>query len=157
MFPYNVETIQRFIAPSYKGRQIGLLPYAYPLTFLAFAQNANSSQQLNIQASADFLLLGIKYRAQIGTAQTVSNKTAAFVRMLITDNGSGEQFTSAAVDLENYCNNGPHGVGSGALPYPRLIAGRSSLTVALTGYQPTAETYTTIDLLFEGVNIRVFK
>lgn len=155
MFQYSIESVQRFIAPSYRGRQIGLLPYAYSLTFTSFAQNATASQQLSIQASADFLLLGVKYRAQIGTAQTISNKTAAFVRMLITDNGSGEQFTASAVDLENYCANGR--TEAGVLPYPRLIAGRSSLTVALTGYQPTAETYTTIDLLFEGVNIRVFK
>lgn len=157
MYPYSIETIQRFIAPSYKGRQVGLLPYAYPLTFTTFTQGATQNGQINIQASADFLLLAIKYHAQIGAAQNVGNKTVAYARMLVTDNGSGEQFTSSAVDLENYANNGNNSFGTGGLPYPRLIAGRSSLTVTLTGYQPTAETYTTIDVLFEGVNIRVFK
>lgn len=154
---YSVPVIKQFLAPLYKGRQVGILPYAYPVTFLAFAQNAVATAQLQIAANADFLLLGLRHHAQIGAIQNVSTKTVAFARLLVTDNGSGEQFTSAAVDLENISNNGSHGVGSGAFPYPRLLAGRTSLTLQLSGYQPTAETYTSIDLLFEGVQVRVFK
>lgn len=154
---YTIPNLKSFLAPLYKGRQVGILPYAYPMTFLALTQAAVQTQQLQIAANADFCMLGLKYHAQIGAIQNVSTKTVAYVRALITDNGSGEQITSAAVDLENLANNGPHGVGSGAFPYPRLLAGRTSLTVQLTGYQPTAETYTTIDLLFEGLQVRVFK
>lgn len=156
-YPYDLKSIATFLAPSYRGRTFGLLPYGYNLTFTSFAQNANSSQQLNIQANADFLLLAVKYHAHISAVQTVSTKTVAFARLLITDNGSGQQFTNSAIDLENYANNGANSSGTGQIPYPRLIGGRSSLTVQLVGYQPTAETYGVIDLYFEGVNVQVFK
>jgi hypothetical protein len=143
--------LRAFINEVYAGKAVDVRPYGYTLTFLALAQNASATQQLSITANADFVLTDVYHRAQIGAAQTTSTKTAPFVRMLVTDSGSNEQFTNSATDLENYSTNGND---SRLLPYPRWIGGRSSLTVTLTNYAPTAETYTSIDVYFEGVLVR---
>ena len=109
---------------------------------------------INIAANADFVLLGIHHRAQIGAAQNTSTKTAPFVRALITDSGSNEQFTAQAVDLENYSTNGQI---VNNLAYPRIIAGRSTLNISVTNYAPTAETYTSLDVMLEGVLVRALQ
>ena len=156
MYGYSFLALQSWIQALY-DRALGaallyIVPYGYTATFSSLAQNASSSQQLGITANADFVLTGIKHRANIAAAQTVSTKTAPFARLLITDSGSNEQFTASAVDLENYSTNG---VGDRLLPYPRWIAGRTSLTLALTSYAPTAETIS-VDIYLEGVLVRKY-
>ncbi|MGV0999705.1 MAG: hypothetical protein ACOYBQ_10295 [Fluviibacter sp.] len=148
---YSFLDLQAYASALYGGRPLLMVPYAYNVTFTALAQGATQPQSLSITANADFILTGLKYRAQIGAAQTVSNKTAAFVRVLIVDSGSNEQFTNAAIDLENYSTNGGD---SRDLPYPRFIQGRTALSFQATNYAPTAETYTTLDLMLEGVLVR---
>lgn len=145
--------LQALYAASNPGQGLVIVPYGYTATFAALAQNATQTQIVNITANADFVLTAIRHRAQIGAAQTVSNKTAPFVRMLVTDTGSNEQFTAQAVDLENYSQNGD---AVQSLPFPRFIGGRTSLTVQATNYAPTAETYTTLDVFFEGVLVRTY-
>ena len=83
--------------------------------------------------------------------QTVSTKVAPLARILITDSGTNEQFTNAAVDLENYSTNGNI---VNDLPYPRIVSGRSTLTVQLTSYEASATI--NIDLSLEGVLVRAF-
>ena len=73
------------------------------------------------------------------------------MRMLVTDSGSNEQFTNVAVDLENYSTNGNI---INALAYPRIISGRSSLTIALTSYE--ASNTLNIDIMLEGVLVRAY-
>lgn len=150
MQAYSFRDLQAFAAALYGGRPLLLTPYAYTVTFSSIAQGATSTQSLSITANADFILTGLNYRAGTGSAQTVSNKTAAFARVLITDSGTNEQFTNSGVDLENYCTNG---YGGRDLPFPRLIQGRTALNIQMTSYAPTAETYA-IDLMLEGVLVR---
>lgn len=152
MFPYSIADIQSFVAMLYGGKNITVAGYVYPMTFSALAQGASATQQLGILSNADFLFLGMSHRANIAAAQQVSSKTSPFVRILLTDSSSGEQLMSAAVDLENYSSNDGK---IRAMGYPRLLQGRSSLTVTLTSYAPTAETYS-IDLAFHGAQIRVY-
>lgn len=149
---YNIADIANFIKLSWAGRKVQLVPYAYGLTFTGLAQAATAVQQLNIQSNADFVLTHLTHRASIAAAaQTVSNKTAPFVRALFTDNGSSANFTQNAVDLESYSTNGD-GIPK-ALPYPRIISGRSSVTCQLTNYSGGAgETYL-IDLTFHGIQV----
>lgn len=154
MNDYNAVDIEAFVARFYNGRSMSIVPYGYNLTFLALAQAAVATQTLNITANADFMLLGLRHRAQIGAVQTISTKTAPFVRLLITDSGSNEQFTNSSVDLENYSTNGSF---PRDLRYPRIISGRSTLTVQATNYAPTAETYTTLDVFLDGVLIRAYQ
>jgi len=153
MDAYSPQDIESFAARFYPGRSLLFSPYGYTVTFTAMTAALSSTQQLNIAANADFMLLGLRHRASVAaTNQTINTKTAPFGRVLITDSGSNEQFTNAAVDLENYSTNG---VGERRLPYPRMLAGRSSLQITLTMYAPAAETVL-LDLFFDGVLIRAF-
>jgi hypothetical protein len=86
-----------------------------------------------------------------GTAQTVSNKIAPLVRMLVTDSGSNEQFTNSAVDIENYSTNGNI---INDLPYPRIVSGRSTLTVQVTSYE--ASVSLNLDIVIEGCLVRAY-
>ncbi|MBK9497445.1 MAG: hypothetical protein IPO08_23565 [Xanthomonadales bacterium] len=157
---FSMIDVEAFAARFYINKDTGqprpllLTPYAYNITFASLAQGATATGTINISANADFILLMLHHRAQIGAAQNISTKTAPFVRVLITDSGSGEQFTNSAVDVENYSTNGNI---INALSYPRIIAGRSSLTVQVTNFAPTAETYTSLDLMFDGVQVRAYQ
>lgn len=155
---FSYRDVEAFAAQYYSAqgvkRTLKLIPYGYNLIFLAVAQNAQPIAQLQIAANADFVFTAFSHRAQIGAIQNLSTVTAPFLRMLITDSGSNEQFTNSAVDLLNY---GGNTAAFRNLPYPRIISGRSSLAVQLFNYAPTAESYTTVDLFFEGVLVRSYQ
>lgn len=150
---FSPNDILQFTNLIYQGRPVTVVPYGYTVSVASLAQGASVTQSLNITANADFILTEIKARSGIGTAQNVSTKVAPYVRVLITDSGSNEQFTNSAVDLENYSTNGDS--EAGGLPYMRFISGRTSLSITMTSYAPTAETYS-IDLYLEGVLVRAF-
>ena len=153
---YSYADIESFVSRFWLDPQTGLpakcytTPYAYSATFAALAQNGVQTQQIQIQANADFICLDIAIRANIAAAQNESTMTAAFVRLLITDTGSNEQWTNTAQDVENYCTNGQRQT---SLPYPRIVQGRSSLQLQATNYAPVAETYS-FDIMLEGVQVR---
>lgn len=149
---FSISDLQMFLAQLYGGRQLTVSPYGYSLSFIGLAQNTSATQQLSIQANADFILTRLSHRASIGTAQTVTNKTAPFIRALIVDSGTGDQFTSSAVDLENISSNDAK---LRVVPYPRVIQGKSSLSITLTNWSPVAETYA-VDILFEGMQVRLY-
>lgn len=154
---FSLTEIQAFLAQLYGGRTgvipaMTVSPYAYNLSFTGLAQGTTQQQQLSIQANADFILTRINHRASIGAAQTVSSKTAPFIRALIVDSGTGDQFSSAAFDLENMSTNDGK---MRELTYPRVIQGKSALSVSLTNWAPTAETYA-VDLLFGGFQVRLY-
>ena len=150
---YSFLDIEAFASRFYGGAKLLITPYAYNITFLALAQNTSATATLNIAANADFIMLTARTRAQIGAAQLVSTVTAPFVRMLLIDSGSGEQFTQQPIDLLNY---GGIDVCEHNLPYPRIIAGKSTITMTVTNYAPTAETYTSLDVMLEGVQVRAY-
>ena len=148
----SIGDIEAYASKFYQGRPLLLVPYGYNLTFSSLAAGTSSTQTLNITANADFIFLNMHHRANVAAAgQTVSNKTAPLTRILITDSGSNEQFTNVAVDLENYSTNGNI---VNTLPYPRIISGRSTLTIALTSYE--ASQTLNIDLFLEGVLVRAY-
>lgn len=149
---FSIGEIEAFASKFYAGRPLLLTPYGYNLTFTALAPGASATQTLNIAANADFIALTLHHRANVAAAaQNVSTKTAPLARILVTDSGSNEQFTNSAVDLENFSTNGNI---INTLPYPRIISGRSTLTVSLTNYDAAA-TYD-IDVFFEGVLVRAY-
>lgn len=149
---FSIGEIEAFASKFYAGRALLLTPYGYNLTFDALAPGATATQTLNIAANADFIALTLHHRANVAAAlQNVSTKTAPLARILVVDSGSNEQFTNSAVDLENYSTNGNI---INTLPYPRIISGRSTLTVTLTNYDAAA-TYN-IDVFFEGVLVRAY-
>jgi len=150
---FSIADIESFASKFYQGRPLLLTPYDYVLTFTALAANTSATQTLSITANADFIFLQLHHRATSSAfaGQTVSTKVAPLARILITDSGTNEQFTNAAVDLENYSTNGNI---VNELPYPRIVSGRSTLTVQLSSYEASATI--NIDLSFSGVLVRAF-
>jgi hypothetical protein len=149
---YSIADIEAFASRFYQGRALLITPYAYTITFAALTAATTASQVINIAANADFMALMFHHRATVaGAAQTVSNKVAPLVRILVTDSGSNEQFTNAAVDIENYSTNGNI---VNDLPYPRIVSGRSTLTVQVTSYE--ASVSLNLDVSIEGVLVRAY-
>jgi len=151
-----LEILALLNSPQYYGDQqlLQIQPYAYVTTITSLAPAGTFSTTINIAANADFLLLGIAHRATVAAAaQTVSNKTAPCVRVLLTDTGSGEQFTAQAIDLETWSRNGVDGP---YLTYPRLLQGRTAVQLQATSYA-AAETYAPMDIVLDGVLVRAYR
>lgn len=149
---FSINEIEGFASKFYQGRPLLLTPYGYNVTFSSLAAGASATQTINIAANADFILTNLHHRANVAAAgQNVSTKVAPLARILITDSGSNEQFTNSAVDLENYSTNGNI---INLLSYPRIISGRSTLTVQLSSYE--ASQTLNIDVFFEGVLVRAY-
>lgn len=154
----DYQALEAFVARFYQGRKLLLEPYGYVASFGAIAQNAQSTQQVQIAANADFVMVGARWRSILnnGLGQTVNNLPVPFLRMLITDNGSGQQLTAQPVDLAAYAGSTVD--DAFGLPYPRIVAGRSSLSVQLTNYSPAAgENYSLTDVFLEGVLVRAYQ
>lgn len=144
--------LEAYCGRFYGGRPLLITPYAYTVTFSSLAPAATSSSVINVAANADFVVTEFHARANVAlAAQTISNMTAPLVRILVTDSGSNEQFTQAAVDLVTYATFGNY---SNELPYPRIVSGRSTLTIQLTNYS-ASETYN-IDIVAMGVLVRAY-
>ncbi len=152
---YSLQDLEAFAARFYQGYDLLITPYGYPASFTTIAAGETQTQNVTISGIADFIMTGLRHHVNVGASvgYSVSSKVAPFLRLLITDGGSGEQFTSAAVDLENYSTNG---VGEKALPYPRICAGLTALSLSLSNYAPAAETYGVVEILMSGVNIRAY-
>lgn len=151
---YSLTDLESFISRFYPGKSLLIVPYAYPLTFNTLTFGTSQTAQIAIAANADFILTRVRHHAAIAAAaQNVSTTVNPNVRMLVTDSGTNEQFTAAAVDLANYSQ---YGQAPEQLPYPRIVAGRSNLTVQVTSYE-AAVTYSTLDILFEGVLVRAYQ
>lgn len=153
---YEPTILEAFLSRFYRDandqpRRLTIVPFAYNAIFLALAPATTQTQIITIAANADFCLLAIHYKAWLNATQVVGTKQTAYCRLLITDTGSSESFTNAPVDLENYAQNDAK---PQALPYPRLIGGLTSLSLALTNYAPLAETYTGVEIMLEGVRVR---
>ena len=149
---YGIADIESYASKFYQGRPLLLTPYSYVLTFSSLTAGSSQTQTLSITANADFILLQLHHHANVaGAAQTVANKTAPLATILVTDSGTNEQFTNAAIDLESYSTNGNI---INNLPYPRIVSGRSTLTVQVTSYE--ASQTNNILLSFDGVLVRAF-
>jgi hypothetical protein len=145
--------LQAFANQIYGGRPLVLTPYGYTVTFSGVTASSSATQTLGITANADFILTQVKSRTSDATIQTVSNKNAPYYRLLIVDSGTNEQYTNSAVDTENYTTNG--NTQQGLLPYPRFIAGRTSLSLTLTEYRGVVATQN-IDIFLEGLLCRTY-
>lgn len=150
---YSVMELQAFANQIYGGRPLVMTPYGYTVTFSGVTASSSLTQTLSITANADFILTQIKSRTSDSTLQTISNKNAPYYRLLVVDSGTNEQFTNSAVDTENFTTNG--NTQQGLLPYPRFIAGRTSLTLTLSEYRGVAATQN-IDVFLEGLLCRTY-
>jgi hypothetical protein len=157
------DSLKEFVREAYNphglpGLDAKLLiqPYSYPLEFNSLAPAGQSSQQLVIAANADFVLSSLRYRASLysnGGADDTDADIVPKVRVLITDTGSNQQFSSQSVDIANLF--GQIGRAPYVYMFPRIINGRSALTVAVTSYA-VADTYANIELSFAGALVQQF-
>lgn len=154
-YSYSTIDIEAFVARFYPGKRVLITPYVYPAIFAALTQGLTLTTAVQIAANADFVFMGCRHRAVVGTVvgQNVSTKPAPMVRMLITDSGTSENYTQGAVDLELYSTNDSKVIN---LPYPRIVSGRSALTVQVTNFAPAAETYSTLEVDLVGVLVRAY-
>ena len=155
MSAYSIADLESYISRFYQGRPLLITPYAYNLTFTTsqLAVGATNSQVINIAANADFVATELAFHsyASAATSQTTGNEDVPFLRMLITDSGSNEQFTNAALDINTYASRESF---LRPLPYPRIVSGRSTLTVQMTNYS-TSVAYG-VDLSVNGVLVRAY-
>lgn len=153
MTPRNWSELEAFISRFYEGRRVLITPYGYSATFAAVTQNATQTQNINIAANADFIFIGMRHRMWLAAAgQTVSTKNTPIGRVLLIDSGSNEQFTQQAVQLDNFSTNDAKVI---ELPYPRILAGRTTLTVQYTNNSPAAESQN-IEIFLNGVQVRAY-
>jgi hypothetical protein len=125
-------------------------PFIYRAQFLALAPAATQTFNVNIQADADFKILGGAYHANVANAaQTISTYTYPLVDIQLTDTGSGRFFQDNPVSLPAY-------FGNGQLPFlwpiPKIMRARSTLQVQATNYD-AASTYNIRGLYFIGVKM----
>lgn len=153
---YSPADIEIFVNRLYQGQPVFVVPYSYTVSFAGLTTTGTTNTQtktLSITANADFVFMQAYYHAVLAAAgQTVSNRPIALARVLIVDTGTNEQFTNEAVDLEAFATNGSV---DNTVVYPRLIQGRTALSLTATGYGPAAETYTALDLTLSGVLVRM--
>lgn len=124
-------------------------PFTYTTTFAALAAAANATNNINIQADSDFLILATTYHANVANAgQTVSTFTYPLATVLLTDSGSGRQFMDSDVSIPDMFGNGQFPF---VWPQPKLMAARSTLVVKATNYD-AAQAYN-LRLNFHGVKL----
>lgn len=153
MTPRNWSELEAFISRFYEGRRVLITPYGYSATFAAVTQNATQTQNINIAANADFIFIGMRHRMWLAAAgQTVSTKNTPIGRVLLIDSGSNEQFTQQPVQLDNFSTNDAKVL---ELPYPRILAGRTTLTVQYTNNSPAAESQN-VEIFLNGVQVRAY-
>lgn len=145
--------IQDFARSIYGARRYILTPYAYPIIVGQVAASGTATASLSITANADFIFTRLRYKGystSTGAAVNVSTALIPNVSVLITDQGSNEQYSSAAVPISSYGSNSQ---GIEDLPFPRFIAGRTALTFQVIN-NDSANILYQLSLVMEGVLAR---
>ena len=149
----NGNFLDSFIRSIYGEKRAIATPYGYPVFFnTTIAASGNDTASLSITANADFILTRVAYKGY--SAASLAAGTAVFipnVRLLITDQGSNEQYTSSAVDLSSYGYNALQTPKD--LPYPRFVSGRTALTLQVSNADTAAAIYG-LNVTLEGMLIR---
>jgi hypothetical protein len=112
--------------------------FNYPITFTDLAADGTATQQIQIDASADFYwtqLTQISYvHGDQGTVVTNVLLNQPAVTILITDSGSNRNLMQGGVPLPLLCGTGqwPH-----YLRHPRRFARNSAISITLVSFDPT--------------------
>lgn len=145
---YTIDDIQRYTRRFYGPNSILVTPFGYPVFF----SNIAIPQTIQIQANADFMLFGVRYRVLDPTS--ITNKAASALTLVARESGSKEPFSDTPVILENYASNS---IGARELDYPRFLAGGSTVEFTLANTFSDAHDYSSgLELYLSGVMIRVF-
>lgn len=151
---FNIRDIEDLAALIY-GADVDdmyLEPYGYPLLIEDLEPGEQRSLIINLSANADFLCTGVRHFAVSDDTSdvTILTKDSPNVRVLMTDASSGDPFTQAAANLDNWSTNG---TGEINFDFPRLLQGRGAVNVQVTNVDAAA-TYPLLEILLSGVLLR---
>ena len=123
--------------------------YVYQTLFASVGPGIADSNNVNIQADADFMLQKLTFFASIaGAAQTDSTRVIPLMDVQIIDSGSGRNLFDSSIDV-------PQIFGTGELPQilakPKLFPARSTITVNVSNFS-AATTYR-LRLAFIGYKV----
>jgi hypothetical protein len=138
-------------------QRIIIEPYAYPVNFLDLTAGTPQQTTMQIAANADFVLTDPRYQAvrDVDALTLDPDVAAPLVSILLTDSGSQQQLMSTATALPTYFAH----IASAApkFMYPRIISGRSGLTIQAFNTSDVLTTpvvYPLVSLTFAGVLVR---
>jgi hypothetical protein len=127
----------------------------YATLFTALTAGSTQSNQIQISANGDFFLTRITFAANIANAaQTNATLVIPELRLQITDSGSDELFANQATDISSFASLSSYANKDTDEPYPRVISGRSTLTLTLTNQEPT-NTYN-VEIVLSGVLVKTY-
>lgn len=111
--------------------------FSYPLTFSDLTADGTQTQQIQIDASADFFLTQIESFSIVhGVTTPVTNQQGnqPLVTMLINDSGSNRNLMQGGVVMPSITGGGqwPH-----YLRHPRKFARNSAITITLVSLDGT--------------------
>lgn len=143
---YRFDELDALVANLFPGKRFALEPYGYAFSFGVIASGATVTSTIKTQSNALF--------AWIESAAFSSNGTSMGSGLLcqINNTGSSENFFSASVPLDTFCNDGVT-PNFADLPYPRLIQPNSELVATLTDTSGGTFAAVTSQLLLRGVNV----
>lgn len=148
---YSIADIQRYVQRFYGSHRLMLTPFAIPILFdEALASGQQLFRTVNVQANADFVLLDLSYK--VNQSATIETKSEAMVTLLLRESGSKAPFTDSPVMLPNYASNG---IEQRTLPYPRFLAGATSVEAILDNVSQFDYT-AGVEALLNGFLVRVF-
>lgn len=112
--------------------------FTYSIDFDSVAAGLSETDNIQIQADADFEIQKLTFFADIaGAAQTVTTSVIPLMSVLLVDAGSGRQLMDRALAV-------PALFGDGKIPFilptTRILAARSNLTVTVVNFS-AATTY----------------
>lgn len=125
------------------GSRLLLTEYAFPVYFGSIAAGGSAVQNVQMTQNADFVLTTIEC-TQDGNGGAVDD-----LKIAIVDNSTGEQFSNGLIPLNAISFWGTSAFKRN-LPYPKWIAGVSSISLSL--YAETLENR--VSLLLKGFQIR---
>lgn len=128
--------------------------FSYVVQFTAIAEGDRDSQNIQIDASSDFFLTALTYFATVDSSTaiiTVDTTVVPVATLLITDNGSNRQLSSAPVPLFLLAGDGNH---PHRLIHPRLFRANSNISLTLNSIDTAQNlTYDNIWVNLEGFKI----
>lgn len=123
--------------------------FIYSTGRFSIANGASSTQNIAIQADADFEVMKLTFSSDVaGAAQTIAGGAIPNATVLVTDSGSGRQLMNVAVPLIALFGNGFQPF---ILPTPRVFAARSNIQIVVTSTE--AANTNNISLNFIGNKI----
>lgn len=144
--------------PDGSPRKISIEPYTYLVEFSDLTQSPATPQTsvLTVQANANFVLTAPRMISVVAASGVVQSP---LIKILLTDTGSQQALMSEAIPVTTFFGQPQFAGPQNLLQYPRIIAGRSGLSVAVTNYSAILSSpvdYKRASFAFAGALVKDF-